>query len=187
MVAVSPRICVFGLSGSGKSTFAGLVEQFCADEGLECQRVKLAEPLYRLQRAAYHVAGVQIGPEVQDQVLMRLLAEQLRRLNPRALADDFTRRIRTIGPGVAVVNDDLRDPHIDHPTVRALGFTLVRLVCSPRNRRLRLADRADLTIDTTEAAEAELDAIEPDLVVTNDGSLTDLQAEVETVMRRCLP
>jgi len=185
MVPRSPRICVFGPSGSGKSTFAGMVEQFCVGNGMECRRVKLADPLYRLQRAAYHLAGVEIGPDAQDQVLMRLLAEQLRRINPRVLADDFARRVSTVAPGVVVVNDDLRDPQIDYPTVRALGFTLVRVVCSPQNRRLRLASRADLTVDTTESAEAGLDVIEPDLVVTNDGSIADLKAQVGAVLKEC--
>ncbi len=103
---------MFGYSGSGKSTFTALVRDACQRAGLSSACVKLADPLYRLQRQVYAAAGITLRGGEQDQLLMENLAAHLRRLNPRSFADDFLHRLGQTEADV-VLNDDLRDPHID--------------------------------------------------------------------------
>lgn len=166
------RLSVIGLTGSGKSTFASLVEQEATRAGRSHARVKLAAPLYRLQREVYQVAGAPLPAGAQDQELMEALAAALRRINPRSLADDFRRRLADAGADL-VVNDDLRDPHVDAVVLRQEGFRIVRVRADEPIRLARLAGRADLT--RAEHSTRELDRIEPDLLVDNNRDLAALR------------
>jgi dephospho-CoA kinase len=162
------RISIIGLSGSGKSTGAGMIEALAAAEGLSVCRVKLARPLYALQREVYAAAGVELLEPAQDQLLMEALAEHLRRIRPDSLVADFERRLTTVTADV-VLNDDLRDPHVDAPALRALGFRALRITCREEVRQGRLTGRADLS--RADRSTAEIEAIEPDAVIDNSHDL----------------
>ncbi|HEX8742814.1 MAG TPA: hypothetical protein VF712_06755 [Thermoleophilaceae bacterium] len=179
------RLSVVGLTGSGKSTTTELLKRSLARRGLSVSVVKLADPLYRLQRAVYETAGVAIRPGDQDQVLMEALATQLRRISPTALVDDFMRRLEGTAADV-VLNDDLRDTFVDYPALRAAGFRVVR-VTAPEDVRLdRLGQRADLTVVANSATTAHIDEIEPDAVIVNDSGQEELAAAVERVLEDLL-
>ncbi|HET8641152.1 MAG TPA: hypothetical protein VFM37_04395 [Pseudonocardiaceae bacterium] len=177
------RLAVIGLSGCGKSTTAGLIADFAARHDLRLAVVKLATPLYDLQSAVYARAGVPLARGAQDQILLESLADTLRRLRPDALVADFTARLATADADI-VVNDDLRDPDVDAPALRDLGFRIVRVVADPRTRAARLAARADLT--RADRSTAGLDRIEPDVVIDNSGSLAALADAVTRLLRSWL-
>jgi hypothetical protein len=177
------RLAVIGLSGCGKSTTAGLIGRFAAENGLSHGVVKLAKPLYDLQREVYRVAGATLAPGAQDQVLLEQLADTLRRIRPDALAADFLARLKEVDADI-VVNDDLRDPDVDAPALRAHGFRVLRVTADPEVRLGRLAERADLT--RADRSTARLDLIEPDAVLDNSGSLDELRASLDRLLRSWL-
>ncbi|WP_405884024.1 hypothetical protein OG762_39145 [Streptomyces sp. NBC_01136] len=180
MSGVSLRIAVIGLSGSGKSTCAAELAAYAREHGLSCTRVPLARPLYELQRQVYAAAGVPLHEGAQDQVLMENLAGHLRRLNPRTLADDFTARLAATDTDM-VLNDDLRDPHVDAPALRAAGFRILRITCDEEIRRKRLAERGDLT--RADGSTRGLDLITPDTVIDNSGDAAAYRAAIRAFVR----
>ena len=177
------RIAIIGLAGCGKSTSAGIVARFASEAGLSCATVKLAEPLYDLQATVYRRAGVAIADGAQDQVLMEALAAAMRRIRPESLVDDFLTRLAGTSADV-VINDDLRDPHVDAVTLRRNGFRVLRVTAAPEVRRRRLAARGDLS--RADASTSELDLIEPDAVLDNSGGLAEHDAAVRALVRSWL-
>lgn len=135
--------------------------------------LKLAKPLYDLQQAFYRLAGKDIDPSDQDQLLLESIASHLRRISPTSLVDDFTQRLALTTADV-VINDDLRDPHVDYPALQRLGFRFVRVRSDEQLRRSRLAHRADLTVVVESQSSAQIDLIQPDFYIDNNGSLADL-------------
>lgn len=184
--AVGPtRLAVLGLSGSGKSTIAGLIRASFERRGLTVATVKLAEPLYRLQHEVYAVAAMGLRPGAQDQFLLEELARQLRRIAPRALAEDFLGRLLQADADV-VLNDDLRDPWVDFPVLRDAGFRMIRVVVDEETRRQRLSERADPSVVLDSESTANIDRIPADAVIHNTGAVSELAAAVEKTLGELL-
>lgn len=177
------RISIIGLAGCGKSTSAGLVEQFAGELGLTYATVKLAKPLYDLQARVYQAARVTVPAGTQDQVLMESLAESLRRIRPESLADDFLIRLASTEADI-VVNDDLRDPFVDAPTLRAHGFRVLRVTATEEVREKRLAGRGDTS--RADRSTSDLDLIEPDVVLDNSGTLAEHRDALRRVIKSWL-
>jgi dephospho-CoA kinase len=173
------RLSVIGLTGSGKSTFAAIAERLAAERGLTSRRVKLAKPLYDLQQRVYEMAGAPLRPGDQDQVLMETLARTMRRIRPRSLIDRFLAELTATDADV-VVNDDLRDPHVDAVVLREHGFRIVRVRARPETRAARLAERGDLT--RAERSTEELSLITTDAVIDNDGDLDSYEDAVRRLL-----
>ncbi|MFD8498264.1 hypothetical protein [Amycolatopsis sp. NPDC059657] len=172
-------LSIIGLTGCGKSTFAALAAEFAADRGLSFATVKLAAPLYTLQDKVYAVAGMKVPPGAQDQILMENLAGELRRIQPASLATDFLRRLATIKADV-VVNDDLRDPHVDAVALRRHGFRIVRVTADEAVRTARLTRRGDLS--HSDRSTAELDLIHPEVVIDNSGELARFRERATEIL-----
>jgi dephospho-CoA kinase len=177
------KVAVIGLSGSGKSTCAGLMEEFMTALGRRTSRLKLSAPLYALQSAVYQAAGAPLPIGAQDQLLMEALATHLRRIRPESLVSDFLRRLADVDSDL-VINDDLRDPFVDAPTLRNEGFRIVRVRCPEPTRQGRLVNRGDITV--ADASTSGLDLILPDGTIENDSSLGELRLRVEALLRRWL-
>ncbi|MEU5693414.1 hypothetical protein [Actinosynnema sp. NPDC020468] len=174
------RLSIIGLAGCGKSTTAALIGEFVAELGLTCATVKLAKPLYDLQASVYRVSGVALAAGVQDQVLMEALADALRRVNPRSLADDFLARLARTTADV-VLNDDLRDPYVDAVALRDNGFRVLRVTAAAEVREKRLALRGDAS--RADRSTEALDLIHPDAVVDNSASLAEHRDAVREFVR----
>jgi dephospho-CoA kinase len=176
-----PRVLLaaYGLSGSGKGTFVDMVRSYCAGHGLSVARLRLAEPLYQLQQEFRARAGIDLLPQVQDQVLMEAVATQLRRLNPRALVDQLLAELDATAADV-VLNDDLRDPHTDYPAMRERGFRFVRIRCAEPTRQQRLLRRGD--VSRSDVSTSGIDAIRADVVFDNDAGLDAFRHEVDRFM-----
>jgi hypothetical protein len=173
------RISVVGLAGAGKSTCATLIEEFARDKGLIHARIKLAKPLYDLQEHVYRTAGGSLHDGAQDQILMEALADAMRRIRPESLADDFVARLASVDADV-VVNDDLRDPHVDAPALRGRGFRVLRITCDEELRQVRLAGRGDPS--RADRSTLEIDRIQPDAVIDNGAGLDEYRAAIHDLL-----
>ncbi|MEU0603871.1 hypothetical protein ABZ484_37465 [Streptomyces sp. NPDC006393] len=177
------RIALVGLSGSGKSTGAAHIRTWARHTGRSHARIPLAKPLYDLQEQVYRTAGTALPAGAQDQQLLEGLAGALRRINPEALVADFLARLATARADV-IVNDDLRDPHVDAPALRRHGFRVLRITCAEELRLKRLAERGDLT--RADASTRHIDLIEPDAVVDNSASPEAYRDAVHDLLRSWL-
>lgn len=175
-------LCLVAPSGSGKSTTAQLIRNWLLARGHTVEVVKLAEPLYRIQAMFYAEAGIALTPETQDQKLLESVATHLRTIHARALADGFLRRLAASRADV-VINDDLRDDRIDWPALREAGFRVVKVAARAEVRAQRLAERNDLSVVKDSPLDLQMARIEADYVLTNNGSLGALEAQVDGLCR----
>jgi cytidine deaminase len=176
------KLVIYGLTGSGKSSSAGIVRSYFTSRGRTVAVLKLAQPLYELQQQFYQAAGQTIGMYEQDQVLLEIIATQLRRISPTSLAEHFLARLALVDADV-VLNDDLRDAQIDYPMLKQQGFRFIRIACPETVRLQRLQQRKDISVVTHSATTIALDQIEPDVVVDNASSnMADLQAKIHAVL-----
>jgi adenylate kinase family enzyme len=163
------RIALVGHSGAGKSTSAALLKEHFEAGGRQTRILKLATPLYQLQREYYRVAGAALEGQCQDQVLLEAIATQLRRISPRALVSDFYRRLLS-EPLDVVINDDLRDGTVDYWALKDWGFKFIRIDTLADVRRERLSRRGDLTVVTNSETTASVEELPVDHVVNNDSN-----------------
>lgn len=176
------KIVIYGLAGSGKSTSAGLVQKFFAQKKLDVTVIKLAQPLYELQEQFYKKAGIEISFYNQDQILLESIANHLRRISSSSLVDNFKARIKRTKADV-IINDDLRDPHVDYPVLKEEGFIFIRIKCKENFRRERLKQRGDKSTVINSKSTAEIDLIKPDYVVNNDTTnIDDLRKKIFSIL-----
>jgi len=160
------KLAFYGLSGVGKSTASTLIGRMCRQRGVTFEVVKIAEPLYRMQRDIYVRLGRQVTPHQQDQLLLRALADQIRRIEPSFLTDDFLWRVDQ-STATAIINDDLKDVSFDYPRLAQAGFRFVRITCEEETRARRLSGRADLTRAPETSQTWGFDHIRPDWELDN--------------------
>lgn len=172
------RLAIVAPSGSGKSTTADFIVQRCLMHQKSARIIKLAEPLYRLQREFYTTAGENIETYQQNQKLLEDIATHLRAIRPTSLVDNFTARLVTCDDDV-IINDDLRDPEIDLPMLRCLGFQILRVSASNHCIASRLDQRGDLQTQRSSVLDQTVQRIRPDHVLVNCGC--DLQSYREDV------
>ncbi|MBK3587391.1 ATP-binding protein [Streptomyces sp. MBT57] len=172
-------IALFGKPGAGKSTCAELLQQECSASGPSMRIVKIADPLYRLQRTVYEAAGVPAPVAgVQDGQLLNTLGAHLRRINPTCLTDAFAARVAAVhseAPDAVVVCDDMRAP--DAAALAGMGFLLVEITAPDEVRTTRKALRGDLSPgDERHCTERPIE-VEPWRRITNSGGLEFLRRQ----------
>lgn len=173
------RLAVFGHSGAGKSTFTDILQRWAESRGLMIERVKLAAPLYHLQQEFRTMAGVSVPPDIQDQRLMESIATHLRALNPRSLVQPVLDRVAASHADI-VVNDDLRDPHVDAPALIEAGFVMVKVSARAAVRASRLSRRGD--VSTSDASASGIDAIPVRHSLVNESGLDSFQHAVHRLL-----
>ncbi|MGW2652097.1 hypothetical protein ACWC1D_00320 [Streptomyces sp. NPDC001478] len=178
------RFALFGKPGAGKSTFAGLLRQECSASGRSLRIVKIAGPLYELQRTVYEAAGVSApAAGVQDGQLLNALGAHLRRINPTCLTDAFAARVAAVhgeAPDAVVVCDDMRGP--DAAALVGMGFRLVEITAPDEVRTARKARRGDLSPgDERHSTERPVEG-EPWRRITNSGSLELLREQAARLL-----
>lgn len=188
------RIALFGAPGAGKSTSSNLLEQICRERSIGFHRVKLAEPLYYCQAAIYQIADRPLADRyTQDGELLNFLGAHLRKINPTVLIDRFRERVEAISAvqtgatpaATLTVCDDMRA--VDAPPLRAMGFTFVRLTADPALCRQRRAGRGDASLGShTHPTEQGLDGVQHDFTVANEGTLSELEARLESFLEALL-
>jgi cytidine deaminase len=178
------KVCLVAPSGAGKSTAAShLVESF-RKRGLSARIYKLAEPLYDLQSQVYARARRPIERHRQDHRLLELIADEMRRINPTSILEDFMERVAA-APEQVVVNDDLRDLDTDYAALREAGFVFIKITASARVRARRMNRRDDLLSHFESKLDRDLRAMDPDFLVVNETDhLGAYQAALDHVVER---
>ncbi|MEU4244473.1 hypothetical protein [Actinoplanes sp. NPDC026619] len=177
------RVALVGHSGAGKSTFVAITRRYCEERQLTVARIGLAEPLYELQQAFRRVAGQDHDATRQDQVLLEVIAAQLRRLDPDALARVFLEKVRDSAADL-VINDDLRDIDVDQPALIREGFALVRVVAPEELRNQRRRQRGD--ISSSDESSRHVEDMECRLSIENCSSLGKYESSVRDLLEQIL-
>jgi len=176
------KLVLFGHTGSGKSTSASIVRRFFENRGKHVVVLKLAQPLYELQHQFYRITDRSIELYQQDQILLEMIANQLRRISPSCLIDNFQKRLLEVEADV-ILNDDLRDPYVDFPALKKQGFRFIRITCSEEVRLQRLRLRDDLSTNVHSTSSSQIDLIEADVMIDNSGNQNEeLEAKLFTVL-----
>ncbi|QVJ03515.1 AAA family ATPase (plasmid) [Nocardiopsis eucommiae] len=180
---MTPKIALYGLPGAGKSTLAHLLVEEATSRGWNSSVVKIAEPLYDIQRYVYERAGLPLQDAYQqDGMLLNVLGENLKRINPNALIDDIAQRVADLDLDHIPICDDMRGDAA--PKLANLGFTLVQVTAPDQLRRQRKQKRADLTAgDDKHVTEVPVSR-DPDYQIVNDGDLDKLRAQASYLIER---
>lgn len=177
------RVAVVGHSGAGKSTFVAITRRYCAERHLTVARIGLAEPLYELQQAFRRAAGQDYDATRQDQVLLEVIAAQLRRLDPHALARPFLKKVKDSDADL-VINDDLRDVEVDQRALVHEGFTLVRVVAPAELRAQRRRLRGD--VSSSDESSRHVEGIVCRYTIDNCSGLGEYESAVRNLLERIL-
>ncbi len=163
-------VFLFGRRASGKSTAA----RFLA-ECTGARVYKLSEPLYQVAREVF-------GMEGKDRRLLQRLGDAFREIDVDCLLRCLLVAFGRDRPQVAVV-EDVRLPR-EAEWLRQMGFVGV-LVRAPEPVRLaRLAERGEDVSGEEEGhvTEAGVEAIVPEYVLENAGTLKDLRNAVRALV-----
>jgi len=175
------RVSLIAPSGAGKSTVASLLKLAFEQSKRTVQILKLAEPLYQLQAGFYRECGVDLVAGQQDQHLLEVIATEMRRIEPLSLVNHFGGRLAAATADV-VINDDLRDDKTDWPWLKRNDFVIIRVVVGHELRNQRLNLRGDINLVRDSPLNAQIANIREDFKVSNEGSLDELRAQVNTLV-----
>lgn len=175
------RLALVAPSGSGKSTFATLLEECFQARGMSVVRLKLAEPLYDLQKNFYRTAGFGVNYYQQNHALLESIADWLRLLNPDCIVQSFLDSLSG-HPADVVINDDIRDLVTDWPKLENVGFKAILISASPAMRAARMKQRGDLNSILHSKLDNDLSRFPFSYRIDNETfSLTDLKACAEAL------
>lgn len=165
------RICLYGPTGSGKTTIARhLVRRYGGE------LIKVATPLYAMQNWFYAMMGA--TADGQDGELLQFFAYKIEKERPGWLGERFAQEIRRCRRPL-IVNDDCRLN--SYPLLRDAGFAFVRVRTSPATIAARA--RPDHTpIDPRHPVEQGFEQFAAQHVIDNDGSLDDSLRAAEGVV-----
>jgi dCTP deaminase len=165
------KICLFGPTGSGKTTIASyIVERYNAE------LIKIAAPLYRMQNHLYGMIGKDIAG--QDGELLQFLAHKIEKEKPQWLAREFIEKVRLSNRHL-VVNDDCRLN--SYSVLKEDGFVFIRVLTDPETILSRM--RQDhTTIDPNHPVEQGFEQFEAAYTVDNNGLLSDTYEQIDTIL-----
>ncbi|EKE11142.1 MAG: hypothetical protein ACD_15C00135G0003 [uncultured bacterium] len=175
------KYCLIAPSGSGKSTVAKLICNAFEENDVRCEILKIAQPLYEIQKIYYRFAQIKIKRDQQNNYLMETIANNLRKLNPSSLIECFLKRYTLINAPV-VINDDLRDIEIDWPVLINLNFKMVFISTSVNIRKFRLSKRGDFSVSATSELDVNFLKMKPEIILENNEGLGELQRKVRAMI-----
>lgn len=179
------RLSLVAPSGSGKSTLAAMLQRLFEEHGYTVEVLKLAQPLYDIQASLYAKALVEVAAGKQDQRLLEVIATEMRRIDARALVNNFQQRLARCQARV-VINDDLRDDQVDWPHLKEQQFQVVRVVTSDENRARNLSMRKDLSVVKNSSLNKQIASIRADFVLVNNGPLAQLEVQARGLLAHFL-
>ena len=177
------KVALYGARGAGKSTFGLVALQVLGAD--KCHIIHSAAPLYALQAEVYAAAGATISADQQDGHLLKVLASEIRRLNPAALA-------RTVGEKALEISLDssslkliLCDDSLpaDRATLQEMGFVFVHIASPSQVRSSRRIERGDID-PAQDDNDPIVDIVDPnDQSIINAGSLADYRRQITSTLR----
>lgn len=148
------RIALIGKSGAGKSTVAGLLKLFCNTERISTGAI------------CRSIARLLFGDEAKSST--QRIDDALTEIDPSIF---LNAALRQTPNDRSVCIDSLRFKS-DLEVARARGFTIVRIVAGEQERIERLARRGqafDPDVDAAHRSEIELDGVDVDHTIVNNG------------------
>ncbi len=119
------KICFLAPSGYGKDTASKIIESM-----FDVSVIKLARPLYELQRDFYNRLGIDIQDK-QDGELLQFYGYKIRKESPDYLINTFYKEIGMCNSQI-IINDDCRP--MDYESLKEMGFIFVKINGYKRNR-----------------------------------------------------
>jgi hypothetical protein len=169
------KVCLYGPTGSGKSTIAKhLVKKYGAE------LVKVSAPLHRLQGMFYGLLGTQVPG--QDGELLQFLAGKIEKEQPGWLGRTAAGQAQR-SASEFIVNDDCRLN--SYAALRDGGFIFVRVRTSSAVTMARL--RGDHTAaDPSHPVERGFDQMRMDYEIGNDGPLARTLSAADRLVEQLL-
>lgn len=170
--------------GSGKDQFVTFVHTFirCTKPGIHIKRVSFADKLKDVAHQLYHWAGLKSSTYYEAYRDRKEISLPLIGKSPRQIWIEVGNKLREVYPGTwidfalrGVAADIILIPDVrfqnEAKAIRNQGGVLVKI------------DRPNIP-QGTDPAEIELDDWNDwDLIINNDGSLTDLNSTAESLSR----
>lgn len=121
------KLCFLAPSGYGKSTAINLLKKH-----YDILNIKIAEPLYELQKQFYNKIKIDINDK-QDGELLQFYGMKIRKENPIYLLDTFKNKVDNYENDFYIItNDDCR-PY-DYEYLKELGFIFIKINGYKRDR-----------------------------------------------------
>ncbi len=137
------KLGLLGGAGVGKDTFVQIVRTHFSH--LNIQLIRLADPLYAVQKYVYEACGKEKEEHIQDGELLNFLGSHMRKINPDVLKEPFERAVKEIVSSMdLVICSDVRPKDVGF--VREQGFHIVHISTDPKIALQRREKRGDLTL-----------------------------------------
>lgn len=168
------KICIIGPSTIGKSTSANyLVSKY------EFNLIKLAQPLYDIQNYIYDYMGLKIERYQQDGRLLQDLANNIMRLDPCFLYNNFCNKTLS-NRSANMVNDDCRKDNIDK--LKDNGWVIVQILGPLRNRDSDITKPKELKESLEREWENDKVYKYVDFIIKNNSTVEDLHKNIDDIM-----
>ena len=164
------KICFLAPSGYGKTTAIEILKKH-----FDITNIKIAEPLYELQKEFYQTLGKEIGDR-QDGELLQFYGKKIRKEDENFLLNAFKNKLDNINSSI-ISNDDCR-PN-DYKFLKDIGFVFIKINGYKR-------DRNDITVaDSKEKIEWQ-DEIPFDYEINNYSSLEEYEEQLLNLINKLL-
>lgn len=164
------KICFLAPSGYGKSTAIEILKKH-----FDVENIKLAEPLYELQKAFYDKLGIDIGDK-QDGELLQFLGKKVRKEHATFLLDEFDKKLEKASATI-ISNDDCRPDDYQH--LKEQGFIFVKINGFKR-------ERDDVTQADSKAKIEWQSEIPFDYEIDNTGTKEEYEEKILNLMNKLL-
>jgi cytidine deaminase len=173
------QIALLGGPGAGKDTFVRLFRKL--HPNISCQVIRLAEPLYKIQKEVYKVCFREIKEGQQDGVLLNFLGKHMREIHPQVLIDHFANTVRESKADLILCSDARP---LDIPFIKKMGFTVIHIATDPSLALERRRKRGDLSLGNSHhETELGISADLYDIQIPNQGSLEDFEKAILRVFQ----
>lgn len=156
------KVCFLAPSGYGKSTAIEILKKY-----YDIENIKIAEPLYDLQKDFYKKIGIDVCDK-QDGELLQFYGKKIRKENNNYLLDVFANKLNNANSFI-ITNDDCRPD--DYEFLIEQGFIFVKINGFKR-------DRDDITIANSKESIEWQDDIPFNYEVNNYGTLKEFEDEL---------
>ena len=174
------KLGLLGTTGVGKDTFVQIVKRRFSH--LNIQMIRLADPLYAVQKFIYAACGTKKEEHIQDGELLNFLGHHMRKINPDVLKEPFERAIQNSIPSFdLIICSDVRP--VDVGFVREQGFQIVHISADPKIALERRKKRGDLTLASSlHSTERGLDRSLFDHEISNNGTIELFEESILSFM-----
>ena len=164
------KICFLAPSGYGKSTAIEILKKHYYIEN-----IKIAEPLYKLQKDFYNLIGVDIKDK-QDGELLQFYGKKIRKENEDFLLNCFKNKLNNSNTTI-ITNDDCRPS--DYSFLKNNGFIFIKINGFKRERR----DKTQANLKDKIEWQSE---IPYDYEVDNFGTLEEYENNIMEVINKII-